>query len=178
MDAVYTTLFYAFGQRASLQQQQQQHQQRQLSGGAPWGLAIRGAPPHFAALRNARCCGVEGSGGMQLPATGLQQQEVIWTSIPLADAIELSILVSPRHIHGVILFLAPLCDRVAPELKRLVLKTLFICYCSSSHYNMQYSYWQYPYVDAAFGNSFSHGRCRCRSTCLRFFDSYRWFRSL
>ncbi|KAL8274070.1 hypothetical protein Esti_001912 [Eimeria stiedai] len=88
VDAVYTTLFYAFGQRASLQQQQQQ----QLSRGPPWGLPLRGAPPHFAALRIANNTQAEGSGIMQPAATELQQQEVIWASISLADAIELSIL--------------------------------------------------------------------------------------
>ncbi|KAL8446776.1 hypothetical protein Emed_004778 [Eimeria media] len=88
VDAVYTTLFYAFGQRASLQQQQQQ-----LSRGPPWGLPLRGAPPHFAALRMAHNNDqVDGSGFMQPAATELQQQEVIWSSISLADAIELSIL--------------------------------------------------------------------------------------
>ncbi|KAL8447768.1 hypothetical protein Emag_004176 [Eimeria magna] len=89
VDAVYTTLFYAFGQRASLQQQQQQ---QQPSRGPPWGLPLRGAPPHFAALRIASNNQADGSGFMQPAASELQQQEVIWASISLADAIELSIL--------------------------------------------------------------------------------------
>ncbi|KAL8432418.1 hypothetical protein Efla_000195 [Eimeria flavescens] len=88
IDAVYTTLFYAFGQRASLQPQHQQ----QFSSGLSWGLPLRGAPPHFTALRLANSSQAGGSGAIQAVAAELQQQEVIWTSISLADAVELSIL--------------------------------------------------------------------------------------
>ena len=91
VDAVYTTLFFAFGQRASLQQQQQQ-----LSRGGSWGLPSRGMPPHFAALRLSGAPYQEGGplGGPGGPsAAEAEQQDIIWSLIPLGDAVELSVLV-------------------------------------------------------------------------------------
>lgn len=91
LDAVYTTLFFSFGQRASLQQQQQQ-----LTRGASWGLPNRGLPPHFAALRLSGVPYLEGGpfGSTVGPsAAEVEQQDIIWGLIPLGDAVELSVLV-------------------------------------------------------------------------------------
>ncbi|XP_026190928.1 uncharacterized protein LOC34620921 [Cyclospora cayetanensis] len=91
LDAVYTTLFFSFGQKSSLQQQQQQ----QLAQGSPWALSLRGLPPHFAALRMPRDIHVDTAAATQegIPSSAeLEQQEVIWASISLVEAIELSVL--------------------------------------------------------------------------------------
>lgn len=86
LDAVYTTLFFSFGQRASLQQQQQQ-----MSRAPAWGFQSRGLPPHFAALRSSGSSFQEGT---QTPSPiELEQQDIIWGSIPVGDAVELSVLV-------------------------------------------------------------------------------------
>ncbi|CDJ39363.1 hypothetical protein, conserved [Eimeria tenella] len=91
LDAVYTTLFFSFGQRASLQQQQQQ-----MSRAPAWGFQSRGLPPHFAALRSSGSSFQEGT---QTPSPiELEQQDIIWGSIPVGDAVELSVLYGTSRV--------------------------------------------------------------------------------